>query len=340
MSIAGVKLERFTAFESLRVHFSPGLNVFVGANGTGKTHLLKLVYAACDITKSQIDFPEKLVRVFLPSGRALGRLVKRQKASTRCAVEVFRQDLKLRASFTNHAQKAASATVTGAGAWRATPVESVYIPVKEMLSSAPGFRSLYAQREIHFEEIYADILDRAYRPALRGPTPSARRRLLDYLQKIIEGRVVIKDEEFFLRSRQGNLEFSLLAEGLRKLALIWLLIQNGTLLEGSTLFWDEPETNLNPKLYGPLIDILLTLQRSGVQVFLATHDYLILKEIDLRREKDDQIRFFSLYRDSVSGEIACHASSDYNGIHPNAVADAFADVYDREVKRSLGGLEK
>jgi len=339
MTISGVKLERFTAFESLKVNFSPGLNVFVGANGTGKTHLLKLVYAACDISKSQIDFAEKLIRIFLPSGRALGRLVKRQKASTRCVIEVFRHGLKLRISFSNHAQKAASATVTGASAWRAAPMESVYIPVKEMLSSAPGFRSLYAQREVHFEEIYADFLDRAYRPALRGPTRADRRRLLDYLRKTIEGRVVVKEEEFFLRSRQGNLEFSLLAEGMRKLALIWLLIQNGTLLEGSTLFWDEPETNLNPKLYGPLIDILLTLQRSGVQVFLATHDYLILKEIDLRRKKDHQINFFSLFRDTKSGHIACHMSNDYNGIHPNAIADAFADVYDREVRRSLGGLE-
>ncbi len=45
--------------------------------------------------------------------------------------------------------------------WNASPIESVYIPVKEMLANAPGFRSLYAQREIHFESIYADIIDRA-----------------------------------------------------------------------------------------------------------------------------------------------------------------------------------
>jgi ABC-type multidrug transport system ATPase subunit len=52
-----------------------------------------------------------------------------------------------------------------------------------------------------------------------------------------------------------------------------LLIQNGTLLNGSVLFWDEPETNLNPKLFGPLIEILLQLQHSGVQIFISTHDY-------------------------------------------------------------------
>lgn len=338
MTISAVHLERFTAFEKNRIKFSPGVNVFVGANGTGKTHLMKVAYAACDITKTQLDFADKLVRVFLPSGRALARLVKRQQGSSRCVVEVFRDDLKLRASFSNHTSKPESATITGARDWTAQPVESVYIPVKEMLSNAPGFRSLYSQREIHFEEVYADILDRAYRPPLRGPVDQARRKLMRYLQDTIDGKVVIKEEEFFLRNRQGNLEFTLLAEGMRKLALIWLLIQNGTLLDGAVLFWDEPETNLNPKLFGALIDILLTLQRAGVQVFLATHDYLILKQIDLRKKPEDRIRFHSLYRQEDPGDVACHSASDYASIHPNTIADAFADVYDREIKRGLGGL--
>ena len=56
---------------------------------------------------------------------------------------------------------------------------------------------------------------------------------------------------------------------IRKLGLLWLLIQNGTLRNGSLLLWDEPETNLNPKLFGILMDVLLELQRSGVQVLLA-----------------------------------------------------------------------
>ena len=77
-----------------------------------------------------------------------------------------------------------------------------------------------------------------------------------------------------LDARNGEIEFTLLAEGLRKLGLIWLLIQNGTLGNDSVLFWDEPETNLNPKLYRTVIETLLTLQRNGVQIFLATHDYV------------------------------------------------------------------
>jgi predicted ATPase len=336
MKLTRIKLEKFTAFEKLDLELSEGINVFVGANATGKTHLMKLAYASCDITKTHLDFAEKLIRIFLPSGRALGRLVKRQKASSRCAVEVFRGKTRLRASFTNHTTKAENASVISVKKWKENPVESVYIPVKEMLSNAPGFRSLYSQREVHFEEVYADILDRAYSPALRSPADKARKKLLTMLQKAIDGKVNIKDEEFFLRSKQGNLEFSLLAEGIRKLGLLWLLIQNGTLLSGSVLFWDEPETNLNPGLFGVLMEIILELQRGGVQVFLATHDYVILKELDLRRKEKDKIFFHSLHRDSGSGEVVCHSARSYLEIHPNAIAEAFADLYDREVKRNLG----
>jgi ABC-type ATPase involved in cell division len=336
MALTRIKLERFTAFADLDLKIGPGINVFIGANGTGKTHLLKVAYAACDITKSKMDFAEKLVRTFLPSGRALGRLVKRQQGSVRGAVDIWRSRHKLRASFSNHAKLASSATVTGAYPWSQQAIESVYIPVKEMLSSGPGFRSLYAQREIHFEEIYVDILDRAYRPALRGPIDKQRKRVLKILQEAVQGKVTVKDEEFFLKSKTGNLEFTLLAEGMRKLGLLWLLIQNGTLLSGSVLFWDEPEANLNPKLFRVLMDILLQLQRLGVQVFLATHDYAILKELELGMKAGDDVLFHALYRDGTDDEIRCETASAPFEIEHSPIAEAFSSLYDRELERSLG----
>ena len=337
-----VKLERFTAFSDLDLELSPGINVFVGANGTGKTHLMKVCYAACDVSKTGESFADKLVRVFLPSGRAIGRLVKRQRGGAGGAVEVFRGDLKLRASFSNRARASKAATVTGAKDWIESPVKSAYIPAKEMLSNAPGFLSLYAHREIHFDEVYKDLLDRAYLPPLRGPVDKDRGPLLTSLQKAIDGKVHYENEEFFLRNRQGNLEFTLLAEGTRKLGLLWLLIQNGTLLDlrgkltGSVLFWDEPETNLNPKNLGTPIDILLKLQRAGVQVFIATHDVVTLKELDLRMQDRDDVAFHSLYREQ--GEIVCRTASSYLDIEPNAIAETFTDLYDRKVRRSLGSL--
>ena len=55
-----ITFDKFTAFEKLDIRFSPGINVFTGENGTGKTHILKAAYAACDIAKSKESFAEKI----------------------------------------------------------------------------------------------------------------------------------------------------------------------------------------------------------------------------------------------------------------------------------------
>ena len=338
MALTKVRLKRFTAFEELEVAFSPGINVFVGENGTGKTHLMKVCYAACDVSNTGDSFADKLLNVFLPSGRIIGRLVPSQRGGTRCEIEICREDVSIGARFTTRTKIAGSVKMSGESRWANHPIRSVFIPVKEMLANAPGFRSLYGQREIHFEAIYDDILERAYLPLPRGRVEAERQHLFPDLEKAIQGRVTIKGEEFFLRNEKGkHLEFSLLAEGIRKLGLLWLLIRNGSLPKGSVLFWDEPETNLNPKLFRLVIGILLGLQRDGVQIFFATHDYVILKELDLQGQDKDQIAFHSLYR-TEKGDIACRTADNFLGIEPNAIADAFGDLYDREVKRNLGHL--
>ena len=335
MPLTRVELENFTAFKSLKLDLCPGINVLVGANGTGKTHLMKVCYAACEAARSRSDdFSRKLVANFLPSRRRLQRLVRQQsREESEATIRVWRGALTLEWSCSSRPVSLDPSTFTadepeaGIGEWGREPVESVYIPVKEMLSNAPGFRSLYAKREVHFEEIYKDVLDR------RGD-------LLTRLATSVGGEVAVENEEFFLRGEQGNIEFSLLAEGVRKLALLWLLIRNGALPPGSILFWDEPETNLNPKLFGVVTDTLLELQRANVQVFLATHDYVILKELDLRTRDLDEVAFHALYREEGSGDLACRTSRSYRDVHPNAIADTFADLYDREIERSLRGAPR
>ena len=344
MGLKRIELEHFTAFSRLGLELSPGVNVLVGANGTGKTHLMKVCYAACDITRTGQSFAEKLVRVFLPSEGAIGRLVKRQKGSSKGTIQVYRSEPKMKgplhltAAFSNHTKTSARATITSGLLWSPDdqPIECAYIPVKEMLAHGPGFLSLYAECAIHFEEVYADILHRAYRPPPRGPADPLRKRLLAKLEKALEGKVTHRNEEFFLRNKQGNFEFTLLAEGMRKLGLLWLLIQNGSLPKGSVLFWDEPETNLNPKLIGPVIDVVLELQRAGMQIFLATHDYVVLEELDLQKKDSDEVAFHALYREET-GDIACNTTDSYLDIHPNTIAEAFTDLYDREIERSLKG---
>ena len=331
-AVTGIQLGHFTAFESLNLQPSRGINAFVGTNGTGKTHLMKVAYAACDATRQGERFADKLTRVFLPAGGKIGRLATRRLAGVSAFAEVKIGKAKVRTEFSSRTTRPEDAQERLPK--QAPDVNSVYIPVKEMLANAPGFRSLYAERAIHFEEVYSDLLDKAYLPLQRGALDDERGRLLGTLRGELGGTILVKGEAFYWKGSRGTLEFSLLAEGSRKLALLWLLIQNGTLLEGSVLFWEEPEANLNPTMLATLVGVLLKLQRLGVQVFIATHDYVLLKQLDLQRENQDEVQYHALHRDA-DGHLACNSTDAYLDIRPNAIDEAFEAIYDSEVKRSL-----
>lgn len=340
--ITHLRLDNFTAFSESDLSFSSGINVIIGANGTGKTHLLKVLYSACAVTQGEDKdkgYALKLRNVFNPYQGRLGRLARRQLTSVKTKIVVTREgEAKLSAEFSNHTNKPEDVKLTGEVAWKKEALTSAYIPVKEMLAHAPGFLATAAKREIAFEEVYIDIIKCAFLPKLMGPADKDRQRLLNALQRAIEGKVVAKGEHFFLKNKQGDLEFPLLAEGMRKLALIWLLIQNGTLLSGSVLFWDEPEANLNPALMGEVAEVIFELQRMGVQVFLTTHNYVLLKEFDLRKQSEDKVRYLSLFRKEEKHSVSAKISDSYLGVDPNVIAATFSNLYDRELKRSVGNI--
>ena len=335
-TLTRIYLEGFTAFERLELELSAGINVFVGSNGTGKTHLLKVAYTACELSRERPEsitetlVHEKLKRVFLPSGDIVGRLIRYPTEDPVAIMEVCQEERKIRIPIS--ARPLQSIDDVG---WCGSTIPSVFVPSKEMLSHGPGFRSLYALREIHFEEVYNDILERAYLPPLRKPLDDTRQRALKDLENALGGKIVIENEEFFLKNEDSDVEFNLLAEGIRKLGLLWLLVRNGTLPDGSVLCWDEPEANLNPQLVSVVIKVLLQLQRQGVQILLATHDYAILKELELLMEENDDVRFHALYR-ATDGEVTCESAARPFELAYSPIAEAFTSLYDREIERSLG----
>jgi len=335
--IERLQLDNFTAFDTLDMKFSQGINSFIGQNGTGKTHILKILYTVLAALNEEKRVSDKIIGVFLPKDKSIGRLVRRTKGSSSAKVKITRNGKLLSLSFTNHTKE----TLKLINRWDEESIgPSVYIPVKEMLANAPGFLSLYKNRDIHFEEVYADIIYKAFAPRLRGPIPYDREKLLSMIQGIIEGKVIEKKEQFYLKNKIGELEFTLLAEGMRKLGLLWLLIQNGTLLGEAKLFWDEPEANLNPSMISTVAKILLHLQRNGVQIFIATHNYLLLKAIDLQKSSGDHVHFFSLDYAEGTKNIVYTSGDNYLDIVPNKISEAYTEIYNEEIRRSLGGLIK
>jgi recombinational DNA repair ATPase RecF len=89
--LQSARFENFTCLPNAQWEFSPGVNVIVGENGVGKTHLLKAAYALLkvladskELTKTALErtYAEKLVAVF--RAESLGRLTKRKQSDVWC----------------------------------------------------------------------------------------------------------------------------------------------------------------------------------------------------------------------------------------------------------------
>ena len=81
MIIKKIKLENYTVFEDQQIVFCPGTNIFIGENGTGKTHILKALYSACQSVRKKTSFSHKLVSTMLPDDYKLSRLITRKQGN-------------------------------------------------------------------------------------------------------------------------------------------------------------------------------------------------------------------------------------------------------------------
>lgn len=76
--ITQLQLKNFTAFAELAIDFSPGINIIIGENGTGKTQLLKAIRALSGPwahgENANKQLAQKLCRLYLPLSEKVGGL--------------------------------------------------------------------------------------------------------------------------------------------------------------------------------------------------------------------------------------------------------------------------
>jgi len=369
--ITNMRLKNFTVFKDMSIDFSSKINVIIGENGTGKSHLLKAAYSLCSasnglnslavVSENAIKraVTNKLLNVFLPPDRKLGKMRKIGVAEDASMRARFVFDKEIALKFRSNSK---SVTFEESKDYEHYSWNPIFIPTKEVLTFLRGFGSNEINTSILkliFDETYCDLAAKLLIDT--GQEPREKEEwLLESLANKMGGRFSLNAGEMSFqpgtyieyadgKAKNGKLTYfspqrkdvfspHMMAEGFRKFGVLQRLLQNSSLVPGVSgpLFWDEPESNLNPKLMKLLVQILLELSRNGQQIILATHDYVLLKWFDLLMDKgkDDHV-FFHVLKQSDSG-VRVETTDSYQAIPENAIASTYSDLYDAEIKRSLG----
>ncbi len=331
-----LRIRNFTVFQEADIRFTEGLNVIVGDNATGKSHLLKLAYVlnkAFELEafpgKDELErnVAESLVNVFRPD--KLGRLVTRAQGRGRCDLyaDSFERD-SISCSFsTNSTTKVHLESFE----LKMADTSAIFIPPKEVLSIFPGFAALYRNREVEFDETYADLCDQLAAPLFKGPRLASVTSLVGPMEEALEGSIRLERGRFYLQAPgRGKLEVPLLAEGYRKIGQLAYLLLNGSLMKNGMLLWDEPESNLNPRLIRNVARFICHMAAFGIQVVLATHSMFLLRELDMLAKENEQLPMLctALLRDD-EGVVTANQASDMEDLPYIAALEEEAAQGDR-----------
>lgn len=333
--VKSLTLDNFSILPNATLEFSSGLNIIVAENACGKSHLLKILYCLLAVTSDnknrllksdlQKTFADKLSYVFRPD--SLGRLVKRRQGRNRADVTLLlNSGEKNQIDFSTNS----SSQVNIQELVTAHNDIPAFIPTRELITLCPWFISLYNYNQIPFDETWYDTCQLLGLPILKGPKQKQVQTLLKPLEDAMGDKVKTDSSgRFYL----GNVEASLVAEGVRKLMMLAHLISTGALLGKGYLFWDEPEANLNPRLIKTVAKTIFELANSDIQIFITTHSLFLLRELEIlqaeaknKKAKSD-IRYFSLNKDN--DEVILQQTSDLYDIEQLVALDESLAQSDR-----------
>ena len=330
MPLSRLKLYDFGAFSSCELEFAAGLNVFIGTNGTGKTHVLKVMYALVDALRSGDPLDRKLAGVFRPEDDNVGRLARRKQGLSTAKVSLHATD----GASTSFALHTRGTLKTSQRGWKERS-PAVFLPSREILAMYEGFMAAYRDRELAFDETYFDACLRLSANPVRGTRKQEQEELITKLRDALGGHVELTGPRFYVKFRgdRARMEAHLVAEGLRKIASLERLVLNGSLRKNSLLFWDEPEANLNPKLIVVIADVLGVLASMGIQIFLTTHDFLLARRLSVQAGLPTQppTRFFAFARAREGQPVTVHHGDQLSDLPANPIEDEFARHYDYEL---------
>ncbi len=320
---------------------SPGVNVVIGHNASGKTLLLKALWAMVrsrenwqlnDDPRSYREVVEETLYWTFQVPR-LGQLVRRGRDALvvrvaegdgqACTTSAFRLGTRAERRVRSIEEPAHPSSAT-----------AVFVPAKEVLSVAAQVKQARLERQFGFDEPTYDLVRLLEREMTQGaPLFGPARR---QLEELVGARLDYSDGQWLIRQGRWSVPVSIAAEGHKKIAIFDRLILNRTLRRDSVVFVDEPEAFLHPEALLRFLRILLRMAQDGVQLFLATHSLVVLNALRLYAEsREEPVSVLSLERD---GEHVKHQTHDLrDGMPANAIVDASIRLYEMEMMGRFDG---
>ncbi|HUW39984.1 MAG TPA: AAA family ATPase [Rectinemataceae bacterium] len=311
------------------------INLIIGNNGTGKTFLLKAAYSA---TKSLEEFkrgaePRKLEDILATKlywtfqTERLGELVKKGDQNKLS----FRMEYEEGILGYAFGESTKDTIVDLSGPERGLETNSLFLPAKEVLTLyKPIISSREVEKSFGFDDTYYDLAKVLSIHTTKGRNypefADARRRL----ESLIGGKVEYQDEKdrWVYRKNLERYSFPIASasEGIKKVAILDAMLGNRYLVPGSIIFIDEPESALHPEAIAQFMDIVFLLAGSGLQFFLASHSYFVIKCLAIIAQKSTcSIPVLSFTEDGSM------LSDLQNGFPDNPIVAESVRLYQEEV---------
>jgi AAA15 family ATPase/GTPase len=351
--ILSFKVDNFMGFKRFDYEQPSALTVVIGKNDTGKTSLLKLLYAnakalvkanrtAKDVNLKHI-VSEKLYNTFMPLKSGLGELVsKGEDASLELSITFAGTE-----RFNLYYGFSAAAKELGHCSAEMLPMKegfnALFLPAKEVLMASKAIKdSRQYDKFLDFDDTYTDIIDSLNVPTSKGKVAGALSQTSDRLEDLFEGEIVqnLDDNKNPFLFKKGNATFSMpmTAEGIKKIGIITTLIRNRELSKNTMLFLDEPETALHPEAQRKFAEMLYAISTvEGIQVFLATHSYFMINQFAIiaRREKR-AINCISIEKEKGKKFVDYRIDNLMDGLPDNSIIAEAQAMFREEMKIELG----
>ncbi len=335
----------------------PEINVIIGKNDTGKTGLLKLLYATVKSlevyslkTKStdvsfKKELADKLHDTFMPRKNGLGDLVQKgSKDKLEANITVVGNNRKYKQSiyfsFGDRTEKSISSVNEPIEPLPDKIINALFVPAKEVLTAFTDIRNIRDNfYGVGFDDTYLDLIKALDLPTTKGKVANELTQVNKSLEDLFEGKIEQtgqKEQPFTFK--RGNQQFAMqqTAEGIKKIGILTTLITNRQLGKGTVLFMDEPETALHPDAIRQMVEMLVAMSKAGVQIFIASHSYFVIKQMSICAQRDKlNIGCWNLSRENGKPvENTQHNLID--GVLPsNSIIDEALKMFDEEININL-----